>query len=380
MNVAISTDDCLVAFNCPEIVQLVDTTLNSFFEVRKKEGPVLSFLNLRIIQSAHGNSIDQTELILEYLHHYFSDGERVNPCADFWDDNLEEDLYNSAILEGNELRAVEKENRGSIRHHGGKWQHICEWSRPDLMYFCNRLAAFNLSPTRAAFQQIKKLYRGIAGCFHRPLFYPCGINLREKSTLKCEVSVGLYKEFLMSNHLALFADSGERRSLYDNKAIGCTITTLAGTATDWKSSTLRNQHTSSTDAELQTYYVAARAVVQMRPIQNFLGSKVEGPVPIYEDSEPTIKVVNSTNPTSRIRHIATYASYSHEQQAVGNSTPIYIPTSLQLADIGTKNLGRIQRTRLFTNMIGFKHYPPKDSDHYKSLQLDDYHKAFRQDE
>ena len=63
-----------------------------------------------------------------------------------------------------------------------------------------------------------------------------------------------------------------------------------------------------------------------------------------------------------------------------SSSYIYIPTSHQLADIGTKNLGRVQRTRLFTNMIGFKHYPPKDSDHYKSLQLDDYHKAFRQDE
>ena len=184
----------------------------------------------------------------------------------------------------------------------------------------------------------------------------------------------------MTNHLALFADSGERRSLYDNKAIGCVITTFAGTAVDWKDSTLRIQHTSSTDAELQTYYVAARLVTKMRPIQNFLGSKVSGPVPIYEDSEPTIKIVNSTNPTNRIRHIATHASYAHERKVVGDSEPAHIPTSLQIADIGTKNIGRVLRNRHLLNMIGFKHYPPKGSDHYKALQLDLYHESFRQDE
>lgn len=184
----------------------------------------------------------------------------------------------------------------------------------------------------------------------------------------------------MSNHLAIFADSGERRSMYDNKAIGCTITTFGGTATDWKDSTLRCQHTSSTDAELQTYYIAARGVLFTRPIQNFLGSKVIGPVPIYEDSEPTIKIVNSTNPTSRIRHIATFASFAHEEKTVGNSEPVHVPTNLQLADIGTKNLGRVVRVRLLAMIIGLKHYPPKDSDHYKFLQLDDYDKAFRQDD
>jgi len=380
MNVALSTDDCLVAYNNQEIVDYVDTGLDRFFDIKKNTGSVISFLNLRIIQSPYGISLDQTELILEYLSHYFSRGEKVNPCADFWDDDLEDELYNGLILEGPELRAMEKEHRGSLRHHGGKWQHIAEWSRPDFMYFCNRLSGFYLSPTHAAFKQVKKAYRGIAGCYHRPLFYPRGINTREKSVLKCEVSVGLIKEHTMSNHLAIFADSGERRSLYDNKAIGCTITTFGGTATDWKNSTLRCQHTSSTDAELQTYYIAARLVVQTRPIQNFLGSKVDGPVPIYEDSEPTIKVVKSTNPTSRIRHIATYASYSHEQESIGNSEPIHVNTNLQLADIGTKNVGRVVRVRLLAMIIGLKHYPPNSSNHYKFLQLDEYNKSFRQDD
>ena len=183
----------------------------------------------------------------------------------------------------------------------------------------------------------------------------------------------------MTNHLALFADSGDRRSLYDNKAIGCIITTFGGTATDWKDQTLRNQQTSSTDAETQAYYVAARLVTKMRPIQNFLGSTVQGSVPIYEDSEPTINAIRSTNPTNRLRHIATYVSFAHEKYIHGESKPEHIPTSLQIADIGTKNIGRIQRNRHLLNMIGYKHYPPKGSDHYKALQLDDYHKSFRQD-
>ena len=49
---------------------------------------------------------------------------------------------------------------------------------------------------------------------------------------------------------------------------------------------------------------------------------------------------------------------------------IHVPTSLQYADIGTKNVGRIQRNRLHANMIGYQHYPPMDSEHFKLLQLD----------
>ena len=88
----------------------------------------------------------------------------------------------------------------------------------------------------------------------------------------------------MTNHLAVFADSGERRSVCDNKAVGCCITTFNGSiAADWKASTLRSQQTHLTGAELQECFVAARGVNVTRPIQNFLGSKVEVPVPIYED-------------------------------------------------------------------------------------------------
>ena len=133
-------------------------------------------------------------------------------------------------------------HKGSVRHHGGKYQYLCEWTRPDLMFFCCRMSAFNITPNNSVFQQIKKGYRCLAGCFHRPIFYPRGIDLRGSTTLKCEVSVGLYKEFAMTNHLAMFADSGERKSMYDNKAIGCTITTFnGGIATDWKASTLEEE-------------------------------------------------------------------------------------------------------------------------------------------
>jgi len=30
-------------------------------------------------------------------------------------------------------------------------------------------------------------------------------------------------------------------------------------------------------------------------------------------------------------------------------------------------------------MIGYQYYPPSNSDHFKALNLADFHKAFRQD-
>ena len=94
----------------------------------------------------------------------------------------------------------------------------------------------------------------------------------------------------------------------------------------------------------------------------------------------TVTVERGTTKTCRFGFITDFASYSSEQKMIGNSEPIHVPTSLQYADVGTKNVGRIQRNRLHANMIGYQHYPPMDSEHFKLLQLDQCHKTFRQDD
>ena len=380
MNVVISTDDCLVTSNCQALCKRIKCHMSKFFNMKVHTGSgVLNFLNLRIVQTSQGISFDQTEHIEAALAAVFPEDERVNPVANYWDTDLEWDLYYSPILTGKELQEVERQYKGSARHHIGVLQHMYHWSRIELGYPCNRLSSFASFPTLALFQQIKKVYRCLAGMPHRPIFYPRNIDLRSKTALRQEVSVGDVISVEVPNHLAMFADGGENKSKYDKRAIGCTIITFGTVATDWKASTLPSLHTSSTNSEIQTYYIAARALTVARPVQNFLGSPVIGAVPIFEDSEPTRAAIKSENVTPRVRHIATYVNYSHEQYIQGISSPEAINTSLQVADIGTKALARPDRTKHHNRLIGVPFYPKEGTEHYRLLKLDRFNKSFREE-
>ena len=56
---ALATDDMLLATTFKEFYDKLRSTFDTYFAYTTCEGPVLSFLNYRIIQSEYGTSIDQ---------------------------------------------------------------------------------------------------------------------------------------------------------------------------------------------------------------------------------------------------------------------------------------------------------------------------------
>ena len=64
--------------------------------------------------------------------------------------------------------------------------------------------------------------------------YPRGINLRDKHTFSQQVSVDKVITNELTNHLGIFADGGERKSIFDGRAIGCLVVTFGGVVTAWK--------------------------------------------------------------------------------------------------------------------------------------------------
>ena len=71
---AVSTDDILCATSNSDIFWLIHSVLKETFEITMQEGPVLSYLNLRIIQSELGISLDQTEHINDLVKEWYPDG------------------------------------------------------------------------------------------------------------------------------------------------------------------------------------------------------------------------------------------------------------------------------------------------------------------
>ena len=57
------------------------------------------------------------------------------------------------------------------------------------------------------------------------------------------------------------------------------------------------------------------------------------PTPIYEDSQPTIKIIKSNNLTSLVKHISFPIHYAHDQYALLAIDPVELKNVIQKDDI-----------------------------------------------
>jgi len=319
------------------------------------------------------HSFDQTEHIREtILDPFFDDKtERVKGASAPFDTarSYEQALNETLPATPEELRDLERRYKGPFNHHLGKMNYIKEWSRPDLMYSCNRLGSWCVAPNEPAFAGIKHQHRYLARVPHRPFMYPRGVQIHGDHKLSHGFSIDDVDDATITNHLAAFADGGEGRSLNDRRSIACVILALLGVAIHWKGVTQPAVSAHSTDSEVRTFYVATKLVQNIRPILKHLGIKITAATKIYEDSQPTIDIVRANHLTTRVKHIAVPIAYIHEQYVLLTVDPQKIDGKLQPADIGTKALPGPQVDNHFDYMRGARFLPPPGTEHYKLLDL-----------
>ena len=78
------------------------------------------------------------------------------------------------------------------------------------------------------------------------------------------------------------------------------------------------------------------------------GFRVSGaPTPIYEDSPPSIDIINKNHLTGQVKNIYVSTNDVHEQYVLLNIDPFKFKTTIQPADIGTKR---------FTSPLPKSHY------------------------
>ncbi len=62
-----STDDFLCAYSDVKLFHDLGNFMTRYVDVTTQEGPILKYLNLRIVQSSYGVSFDQTEHIRDTI-------------------------------------------------------------------------------------------------------------------------------------------------------------------------------------------------------------------------------------------------------------------------------------------------------------------------
>ena len=71
-----------------------------------------------------------------------------------------------------------------------------------------------------------------------------------------------------------------------------------------------------------------------------MGAKIALPVPIYCDNQATVAGVTNVGTTARTRHYENWLMYGREQHINRISTPVWVRTDQQVADVFTKALDK----------------------------------------
>ena len=130
---AVTTDDLLIFYQQKFLLDHFIKIITKYCRVTVQSGPELSYLNLRIIQSTHGISIDQTQHIeKQILSPYWKD---INPTSIYFrkspfplETSFEKELHHAFPLDEDTLKDVHKKHHGSLPKWVGALMHVVTWT------------------------------------------------------------------------------------------------------------------------------------------------------------------------------------------------------------------------------------------------------------
>jgi hypothetical protein len=158
------------------------------------------------------------------------------------------------------------------------------------------------------------------------------------------------------SELVGYVDAAHATDLATRRSITGLVFTLAGGAIAFKSKVQPTVSTSSTEAELIAAVTAAKLAKYFRSVLTELGFAPTGPTILYEDNEATMAMINENRPTARARHVDIQFFAIQEWRHQGHVVVKRIPTTINIADGGTKALGWTLHSRHARRAMG--HYGP----------------------
>jgi len=380
---AISTDDILIFTKHEDFYTQVKAKLNSAFGVTSQQGLVIYYLNYRIIQSQHAISIDQTQFILDIVHHYIPRNSKC-PKTDTplrTDRQFDSEILNCIPASPSELKHLSNKYKGDYRTIFGQVCHIMKASRPDLANAVNRLGVFQAAPNKLAFESIYRVLQYLFTHPNVPLVYPRQ-SFQASSSLKVYSSTGELTDSIKVPHCLCghvdisFAPYKEFRH-----SVGGHVETLNGVAVDWRTMKQLSCATSATDAETRQYYDAAKRTLRIRNFLRQIGLSIPKaspilpsfqlnylmPSPIFEDNKGTRDMLAAGKVTTNLKHVdipLTYLHSLHESATIKTSPA---SSSTMLANFLTKQETGPQHLKSLKWISGRAWYPPRSSDHFIEL-------------
>ena len=377
MIVSVATDDLLVSLPSYSVAHDFKLFLQQYFQITLQVGKVLKFLGIRIVQTDHAISIDQSEYIFEALEKYFGqDCEKVKTISTpmRYDNNYERELYEAIPLEANELTQYAINYNGTYRYHTGTLGFAANLTRWDIKYAVQRLAEYNNHPTSVSFQSISRLYRYLAGDPHRPIVFPRD-SLNGTSRLTYHITPAKESELIIPNAPTNFNDAELGRCLASRKSYYCTMICVLGVIVQMRVKKSETIMTHTTDSEMKANFEGCRSLIPVRTLFQEMGVKLHKPSVLFCDNKAVVDIINSERMTTRCRHIDIPIAFLHHHKDLVYKEHL-ITTDKMLADMGTKPNSPAVHKRFKYWGSGQRFLPPPDHEHYEYLQMKYYEKPF----
>ena len=344
----------------------------NIFSFTMGKGTDLSFLNFRIIQSKHSISIDQSNHIKQkILNEYFL----VTINAPFQSSsfplypNFKMNIFASTPLDQDQYLKMAKIHHGSYNNWTGAIIHVAGMSRLNLSYSVMRLSGYNASPRMNTFHVLRHF---ICFLYHHPQFpimYKRGSC--DDGDLK-SYTVKVHAEILDPDTfqgLKVYTDTGLARDLSSRCSVFSVIIEINGTAAAWGSHRQEVPGTGTNITETTAIFKDVKRTLEARRFLESMNKGTPYPTPFIEDNQETITQINKDRLTPRVKQLNIITTWLHYHYNCGTFIPIYIKIHLNKVDMNTKSHGGETLQKHLFSIIGFKFYPPDNSEHLKFLEL-----------
>jgi hypothetical protein len=259
-----------------------------------------------------------------------------------------------------EYRSIAEVAGFSYRQILGELIYAYVVGRLDIGYAVTFLARFSQHPTAAHYTALKSVVKYLRRTKSWGLLYwrPAPLaHLPRVPTEQPSLDSHLppFPDHPLSE-LVGYVDAAHATDLVTRRSITGLVFTLAGGAVAFKSKVQPTVSTSSTEAELIAAVTAAKLAKYIRSILIELGFPPPAPTVLYEDNEATMAMINENRPTPRARHVDIQFFAIQEWRQQGHLIVRRIPTTINIADGGTKALGWTLHSRHARRAMG--HFSP----------------------
>lgn len=301
--ILIYVDDILICSKYEDEISNIYKELNDYFEI-KDLGLVSSYLGIQIERNSKG----------DFLLHQEDKIKRLIVEAEL------EDAKPSYIPMDPEFVKITHEenllpNNIKFRSVMGILLHISITTRPDIAVAVSILCRRVDNPRKCDLEAAKKVIRYLKTTINSKLI------LRRNSDL----SIRCFTD-------ANWAGEGDRKSTSGYLfLLGCN-------SISWSSKKQSTIALSSTEAEFIAASYAGQELLWLLQLMSDMNICVTKPIPMYEDNQSCIKIINSSKFSARTKHIDVKFHHIKNLQNDGIIDLKYCPSKQQFADFLTKPL------------------------------------------